>query len=127
MGSVRIIASTQDPDNEKVLKNAIEESRLEAVEHKKKYQADTLRWRDRKVKIKNIAPNHLVLRRVANPDTARKLQAKWEDQVPTDLKTWKEMTFQYHGIPTNSKDIMSSRQASKPFFLMKGFLTGPKM
>jgi hypothetical protein len=69
LGSVRIIASTQDPDNEKVLKNAIEESRLEAVEHKKKYQEDTLRWRDRKVKLKNIVPGHLVLRRVANPGT----------------------------------------------------------
>jgi hypothetical protein len=30
------------------------------------------------VKLKNIAPVHLVLRRVANPDTTGKLQVKWE-------------------------------------------------
>jgi hypothetical protein len=30
------------------------------------------------VKLKNIAPGHLVLRRVANPDTPGKLQVKWE-------------------------------------------------
>jgi hypothetical protein len=28
--------------------------------------------------VKNIKPGHLVLRRVANPDTVGKLQLKWE-------------------------------------------------
>jgi hypothetical protein len=37
-----------------------------------------LKWRDRKVRLKNIKPGHLVLRRVANPDTVGKLQLKWE-------------------------------------------------
>jgi hypothetical protein len=68
MGSVRVIASTQDPDNEKVSKDAIEESRLEAIEHIRKYQEETIKWRDRKVKLKSIVPGHLVLRWVANPD-----------------------------------------------------------
>jgi hypothetical protein len=31
------------------------------------------------VKLKNIAPGHLVLQRVANPDTSGKLQTKWEE------------------------------------------------
>jgi hypothetical protein len=60
------------------LKDTIEESRLKAIEHIRKYQAETIRWRDRKVKLKNIALGHLVLPRVANPDTAGKLQVKWE-------------------------------------------------
>jgi hypothetical protein len=78
MGSARVTASTQDHENEKVSKDTIEESRLEAIEHIRKYQAETITWRDRKVKLKSIAPGHLVLRRVANPDTAGKLQVKWE-------------------------------------------------
>jgi hypothetical protein len=31
-----------------------------------------------KVRLKSIAPVHLVLRRVANPDTEGKLQVKWK-------------------------------------------------
>jgi hypothetical protein len=48
------------------------------VENINKYQAETIKWRDRKVWLKNIKPGHLVLRRVANPDTIGKLQLKWE-------------------------------------------------
>jgi hypothetical protein len=61
-----------------VAKDAIEEIRLQAVENINKYQAKTIKWRDRKVRLKNIKPGHLVLRRVANPDTVGKLQLKWE-------------------------------------------------
>jgi hypothetical protein len=48
------------------------------VENINKYQAETIKWHDRKVRLKNIKPGHLVLRRVANPDTVGKLQLKWE-------------------------------------------------
>jgi hypothetical protein len=58
--------------------DAIEGIRLQAVENINKYQAETIKWRDRKVKLKNIEPGHLVLRRVANPETVGKLQLKWE-------------------------------------------------
>jgi hypothetical protein len=78
LGLVIVVASTQDQDSEKVLKDAIEESRLEAIEHIRNYQAEPIRWRDRKVKLKNIVPCHLLIRRVANPDTTGKLQVKWE-------------------------------------------------
>jgi hypothetical protein len=61
LGSARVIALAQDQYNEKVLKDTIEGSRLEAIEHIRKYQAETIRWRDRKVKLKNIARGHLVL------------------------------------------------------------------
>jgi hypothetical protein len=57
-----------------VAKDAIEGIRLQAVENINKYQAETIKWRDRKVRLKNIKPGHLVLRRVANPDTVGKLQ-----------------------------------------------------
>jgi hypothetical protein len=40
--------------------------------------SETIKWRDRKVRLKNIKPGHLVLRRVSNPDTVGKLQLKWE-------------------------------------------------
>jgi hypothetical protein len=72
---------------------AIEGIRLQAVENINKYQAETIKWRDRKVRLKNIEPGHLVLRRVPNPEIVGKLQLKWEGPflvvsssrpVPTD-------------------------------------------
>jgi hypothetical protein len=61
-----------------VAKDTIEGTILQAVENINKYQAETIKWRDRKVGLKNIKPGQLVLRRVANPDTVGKLQLKWE-------------------------------------------------
>jgi hypothetical protein len=77
-GSIRTIASAEDEDDYQVTKDTIEGTRLHAIEHINKYQAETIKWRDRKVRLKNIKPGHLVLRRVANPDTVGKLQLKWE-------------------------------------------------
>jgi hypothetical protein len=72
------IASIEDEADYHVTKNTIERTRLQAIENTNKYQAETIKWRDRKVRLKNIKPGHLVLRRVANPDTVGKLQLKWE-------------------------------------------------
>jgi hypothetical protein len=77
-GSIRIVASGEDEDDYSVAKDAIEGTRLQAMENINKYQAKTIKWRDRKVWLKNIKPGHLVLRRVANPDIVGKLQMKWE-------------------------------------------------
>ena len=79
-GSIRIVASAEGKDEAdcSVEKVVIEGIRLQAVENINKYQAETIKWRDRKVKLKNIEPGHLVLRRVANPETLGKLQLKWE-------------------------------------------------
>jgi hypothetical protein len=60
-----------------VAKDTIEGTRLQAMENIK-YQAEIIKWRDRKVRLKDIKPGHLVLRRVADPDTVGKLQLKWE-------------------------------------------------
>ena len=63
-GSIRVVASAES-DSEAVYsveKDAIEGIRLQAVENINKYQAETIKWRDRKVRLKNIKPGHLVLR-----------------------------------------------------------------
>jgi hypothetical protein len=78
LGSARVATLAQEQDNKKVTKDAIEESRLKAIEHIRIYKVETLRWRDRKVKQKSVAPGNLVLRRVANLDTTGNLQVKWE-------------------------------------------------
>jgi hypothetical protein len=77
-GSIRTVASAEDEADYSVAKDAIEGIRLQAVENINKYQAETIKWRDRKVRLKNIKPGHLVLRRVASPDTVGKLQLKCE-------------------------------------------------
>jgi hypothetical protein len=77
-GSIRTTASAEDKADYQITKDTIEETRLQAIEHINKYQPETIRWRDRKVRLKNIKPGHLVLRRVANADTVGKLQLKWE-------------------------------------------------
>jgi ribonuclease HI len=76
--SIRTVASAEDEADYSVAKDAIEGTRLQAVENINKYQAEIIKWRDRKVRLKNIKLGHLVLQRVANPDTVGKLQLKWE-------------------------------------------------
>jgi transposase InsO family protein len=71
-GSIRTLASTEDETDCQVTKDTIEGTRLQAIEHINKYQAETIKWCDRKVRLKNIKPGHLVLRRVANHDTVGK-------------------------------------------------------
>jgi hypothetical protein len=77
-GSIRTTASAEDEADYQVTKDTLEGTRLHAIEHINRYQAETIKWRDKKVRLKNIRPGHLVLRRVANPDTVGKLQLKWE-------------------------------------------------
>ncbi len=63
-GSIRVVASAESgsEDAYSVEKDALEGIRLQAVENINKYQAETVKWRDRKVRLKNIEPGHLVLR-----------------------------------------------------------------
>jgi hypothetical protein len=79
-GSIRIVSSAEGEAEAdySVENDTIEGIRLQAVENINKYQAETIKWRDRKVRLKNIKLGHLVLRRVANPETVGKLQLKWE-------------------------------------------------
>jgi hypothetical protein len=77
-GSIRTTTSAEDEADYHVAKDTIKGTRLQAVENINKYQAETIKWRDRKVRLKDIKPGHLVLQRVANPDIVGKLQLKWE-------------------------------------------------
>jgi hypothetical protein len=77
-GSIRTKAWMEDEVDCQITKDTIEGTRLQAIKHINKYQADTIKWRDRKVLLKNIKPGHLVLRRIDNPDIVGKLQLKWE-------------------------------------------------
>jgi hypothetical protein len=72
--SIRTTTSAEDEADYQITKDTIEGTRLQAIEHINKYQAEKIRCRDRKVRLKNIMPGHLVLRRVANLDTVGKLQ-----------------------------------------------------
>jgi hypothetical protein len=78
IGSIRTLASAEDEDTCKVSKDSIEGIRLQTIDHINKYQAETIKWRDRKVRLKNIKPEHLVFWRIVNPETVGKLQLKWE-------------------------------------------------
>jgi hypothetical protein len=71
--SIRTLASAEDEEACKITKDTIEWTRLQEIDHINKYQVETVKWRDRKVRLKNIKLGHLVLRRVANPDTVGKL------------------------------------------------------
>jgi hypothetical protein len=77
-GSIRTLASTDDEGDCQIRKDTIEGTILQAIEYINKYQAEKIKWCDQRVKLKNIKPGHLVLRRVANPDIVGKLQLKWE-------------------------------------------------
>jgi hypothetical protein len=78
IGSIRTTTSAEDEADYQITKDTIEGTKLQAIEHINKYQTEIIRWRDRKVRLKNIKPGHLVLWRVANLDTVGKLQLKWE-------------------------------------------------
>jgi hypothetical protein len=53
-GSIRTLASTDDDDACRISKDSIEGIRLHTIDHINKYQAETFKWRDRKVRPKNI-------------------------------------------------------------------------
>jgi hypothetical protein len=54
-GSIRIVASAEDEADYSVAKDDIEGTGLQAVENINKYQAETIKWRDRKVWLKTLS------------------------------------------------------------------------
>jgi hypothetical protein len=60
-GSIRTLALSEDEDACKITKETIEGVRLQAIDHINKYQAEMVKWRDRKLRLKNIKLEHLVL------------------------------------------------------------------
>jgi hypothetical protein len=51
-GSIRILASAEDEEDCKIIKDTIEGTRLQAIDHINKYQAETVKSHDRKKKTK---------------------------------------------------------------------------
>jgi hypothetical protein len=51
-GSIRTIASAEDEADYQVTKDIIEGTEFQAIEHINKYQAETIKWHDRKVRLK---------------------------------------------------------------------------
>jgi hypothetical protein len=49
IGSIRTTALAEDEADYQITKDTIEGTRLQAIEHINKYEAETIRWRDRKV------------------------------------------------------------------------------
>jgi hypothetical protein len=74
-GSIRTLATAENEEDYKITRDTIEGTRLQIIDHINKYQAKTVKWRDQKVRLKNIKPGHLVLQRAANPDTVGKLSS----------------------------------------------------
>lgn len=56
----------------------LEEERNEALNNLKKYQQETKKWYNKKVKPRELAPRDWVLNRKRNEDTVGKFQQKWE-------------------------------------------------
>jgi hypothetical protein len=48
-GSIRTTTSVEDEADSEITKDTIEGTRLQAIKHINKYQAETIKWRDRKV------------------------------------------------------------------------------
>jgi hypothetical protein len=80
--SLRTMQQTMAEDEE-YSKETIEGIRLEAVDNILKYQAQTKKWKDKSIVIKDIQEGDLVLRRKANATTAGKLLLKWEGPYTT--------------------------------------------
>jgi hypothetical protein len=51
-GSIRTLALAENEEDCKITKDTIEGTRLQTIEHINKYQAETVKWRDRKVRLK---------------------------------------------------------------------------
>jgi hypothetical protein len=68
---------TDNQDEEQLTKDLIEELRFQAINNLCTYQAETIRWRDKKVNLRQINSGDLVLIRKQKAKMACKLQPKW--------------------------------------------------
>lgn len=51
-GSTRVLASPDDEETQKISKDTVEGIMLQTLDHINKYQVETVKWQDRKVKLK---------------------------------------------------------------------------
>jgi ribonuclease HI len=106
-GSIRTVASAEDEADYSVAKDTIEGTRLQVVENINKYQAKTIKWHDRKVRLKNIKPGLETSGELFRPPSAS-----------TDLRHAVEESFSDRGcctVATGPKPGNSfSPRSSKP-------------
>jgi hypothetical protein len=77
--SLRVLKGKEiGEDDQKVEKDMIELTILEAAENIKKYQKETKIWKDKKVVRKDIKTGDLVLKKKKNWENPGKLQEPWE-------------------------------------------------
>jgi hypothetical protein len=77
--SMRVLKGKEiEEDHQKVEKDMIEVTILEAAENIDKYQKETNIWKDKKVVRKDIKTGDLVLKRKKNWENPGKLQERWE-------------------------------------------------
>jgi hypothetical protein len=77
--SMRVLMGKEIKEVEqKVEKDMIELTILEAAENIEKYQNETKTWKDRKVVRKDVKTRDLVLKRNKNWENPEKLQESWE-------------------------------------------------
>jgi hypothetical protein len=77
--SMRVLKAKQSEEaDQKVEKDMIELTILEAVENIEKYQKETKSWKDKKVVRKDIKTGDLVLKRKKNWENPGKLHEFWE-------------------------------------------------
>jgi hypothetical protein len=77
--SMRVLKAKEIEEvDQKVEKDMIEQTTLEAVENIEKYQKETKAWEDKKVVRKGIKIGDLVLKRKKNWENLGKLHESWE-------------------------------------------------
>jgi hypothetical protein len=59
-------------------KDLLEEERMKAIQNLEKYQSETKNWYNMKVRLRQLSPGDLVLKRKRNEDIVGKFQQKWE-------------------------------------------------
>jgi hypothetical protein len=77
--SMRVLKAKEiEEADQKVEKDVIELTILEAAENIEKYQKETKAWKDKKVVRKDIKTGDLVLKRKKNGENPGKLHESWE-------------------------------------------------
>jgi hypothetical protein len=89
-GSIRTVAAAEDKANYSMAKDAIEGIGLQAVENINKYQAETIKWRDRKVRLKKYQARALGTSESCQPRYSRQATVEVGRTFPGSIfvKTW---------------------------------------
>jgi hypothetical protein len=114
-GSIRTSTSAKDEEDCKITKDTIEGTMLQAIDHINKYQAEIVKWRDQKVRLKNISQDTWCFEEWPTRTQwgsfrlSGKVLSWWclrQDLDHIGCKTCTTMTFQDLGMQMRFRDIM---------------------